>query len=177
MSVCFIHRRLDVRDLHRVNYLTSGITCLSVNLHWHALCGILNTSSSLGYFKLLRTIDKKSFLKYWMTETPTECKRGGHPISFKGPPIQCSDCGATFNFSAEDQEFFQSKCYTNAPKRCPSCRQARTSERYSNSNYGAPGKCSPQPALSVARAPKSLFSLAVISQFIVAIAKLEEGKL
>jgi len=161
-----------------VNYSTIGIICLSVNLHWHALCGIVKASVSLGYFKLLRTTDKKSFLKYWMTETPTNCKRGGHPMSFQDKSIQCSDCGDTFTFSAEDQEFFQSKGYTNEPKRCLSCRQARKSERYSNSSYGAPpGKCSPQPALSAARAPKSLFSLAVISQFIIAIAKLEERKL
>ncbi len=43
--------------------------------------------------------------------------------------IQCSDCGVTFTFSAEDQEFFKSKGYTNEPKRCPSCRQKRKSEQ------------------------------------------------
>jgi len=50
-------------------------------------------------------------------------------MSFQDKSIQCSDCGATFAFSAEEQEFFQSKGYTNEPKRCPSCRQARKSER------------------------------------------------
>ncbi len=54
-------------------------------------------------------------------------------MSFQDKSIQCSDCGATFTFSAQDQEFFQSKGYTNEPKRCPSCRQARKSERYGNS--------------------------------------------
>ncbi len=59
-------------------------------------------------------------------------------MSFEDKSLQCSDCGATFTFSAEEQEFFQSKGYTNEPKRCPSCRQARKSERYGNgsSNYG-----------------------------------------
>jgi len=56
-------------------------------------------------------------------------------VSFEDKSLQCSDCGATFNFSAEEQEFFQSKGFTNEPKRCPSCRQARKSERYSNSGY------------------------------------------
>ncbi len=51
-------------------------------------------------------------------------KRGSHLISFQDKSIQCSDCGATFTFSAEDQQFSQSKGYTNEPKRCPSCRQA-----------------------------------------------------
>jgi len=104
-----------------VNYSTIGIICLSVklNLHWHALCGIVKTSVSLGYFKLLRTTDKKSFLKYWMTETPTNCKRGGHPMSFQDKSIQCSDCGDTFTFSAEDQEFFQSKAIPRSRSAVP----------------------------------------------------------
>ncbi len=57
-------------------------------------------------------------------------------MSFEDKSLQCSDCGATFTFSAEEQEFFQSKGYTNEPKRCPSCRQARKTER-SGTSYGA----------------------------------------
>ncbi len=51
-------------------------------------------------------------------------------MSFEDKSIQCSDCGTTFTFSAQEQELFQSRGYTNEPKRCPSCRQARKSERY-----------------------------------------------
>jgi len=58
-------------------------------------------------------------------------------MSFQDKSIQCSDCGATFTFSVEDQEFFQKKGFTNEPKRCPSCRQARKSKRYEHSNYGS----------------------------------------
>lgn len=54
-------------------------------------------------------------------------------MSFVDKQLQCSDCGATFNFSADEQEFYQSKGYTNEPKRCPSCRQARKTERYGSS--------------------------------------------
>ena len=58
-------------------------------------------------------------------------------MSFEDKSLQCSDCGTTFTFSAEEQEFFQSKGYTNEPKRCPSCRQARKTERYgSGGGYG-----------------------------------------
>ena len=58
-------------------------------------------------------------------------------MGFVDKTIQCSDCGATFVFSAEEQEFFASKGYTNEPKRCPSCREARKAERYGNSGgYG-----------------------------------------
>ena len=41
-------------------------------------------------------------------------------MSFEDKTLQCSDCGADFTFSAEEQTFFQSKGYTNEPKRCPS---------------------------------------------------------
>ncbi len=50
-------------------------------------------------------------------------------MSFQEKTIRCADCGADFSFTAEEQEFFQSKGYTNEPKRCPSCRQARKTGR------------------------------------------------
>ncbi len=58
-------------------------------------------------------------------------------MSFQDKQLQCSDCGATFNFSAEEQEFFQTKGYTNEPKRCPTCRQARKTERYGSGGSGS----------------------------------------
>ena len=57
-------------------------------------------------------------------------------MSFEDKSLVCSDCGATFTFSVEEQEFFQSKGYTNEPKRCPSCRQARKSDRYGSGGGG-----------------------------------------
>jgi len=58
-------------------------------------------------------------------------------MSFQDKTLQCADCGATFTFSVEEQEFFASKGYTNEPKRCLSCREARKAERYgSSSGYG-----------------------------------------
>ena len=60
-------------------------------------------------------------------------------MSFEDKSLECSDCGTTFTFSAEEQEFFQSKGYTNEPKRCSPCRQARKAERYGNggNSYGS----------------------------------------
>ena len=57
-------------------------------------------------------------------------------MAFKDKTLECSDCGSEFTFSVEDQEFFQSKGYTNEPKRCPECRQARKAQRYANDGYG-----------------------------------------
>jgi len=50
-------------------------------------------------------------------------------MSFVEKSLQCSDCGTSFTFSAEEQEFFAKKGYTNEPKRCPSCREAKRGQR------------------------------------------------
>ena len=57
-------------------------------------------------------------------------------MSFKDKSIQCSDCGTTFTFSADEQELFAARGYTNDPKRCPSCRQARKADHAGYSSYG-----------------------------------------
>jgi CxxC-x17-CxxC domain-containing protein len=49
-------------------------------------------------------------------------------LAFQDKTLTCADCGASFTFSAAEQEFFQSKGYTNEPKRCPNCRQTRKAE-------------------------------------------------
>ena len=58
-------------------------------------------------------------------------------MDFQDKSLQCSECGATFIFSAGEQEFFESKGYTNEPKRCPECRQARKASRYGGGSYGS----------------------------------------
>jgi len=62
-------------------------------------------------------------------------------MSFQEKTLTCSDCAKTFTFSAEEQEQFHSRGYTNEPKRCPECRQARKAERYGNEggSYGNSG--------------------------------------
>ena len=42
--------------------------------------------------------------------------------------LTCVECGSEFTFSADDQEFHAGKGYQE-PKRCPTCRQARRSDR------------------------------------------------
>ncbi len=46
-------------------------------------------------------------------------------MSFVDKSLQCSDCGTTFTFTAGEQEFHEAKGFTNEPRRCPSCRQAK----------------------------------------------------
>jgi len=58
--------------------------------------------------------------------------------------LKCADCGADFTFTAEDQEFFKSKGYTNEPKRCPSCRRAKRAQNGGgSSSFGAPREMFP----------------------------------
>ncbi|MDD5038952.1 MAG: zinc-ribbon domain containing protein [Dehalococcoidales bacterium] len=55
-------------------------------------------------------------------------------MSFEDKSIQCSDCGVTFTFSVGEQEQFASRGYTNEPKRCPTCREARKARYGNNGN-------------------------------------------
>jgi hypothetical protein len=50
-------------------------------------------------------------------------------MSFTDKSISCPDCGTTFTFTSGEQEFFASKGFTNDPKRCPQCRQAKKQQR------------------------------------------------
>jgi CxxC-x17-CxxC domain-containing protein len=45
-------------------------------------------------------------------------------VTYEDRSLTCTECGAEFTFSADDQEFHASRGYQD-PKRCPSCRQAR----------------------------------------------------
>jgi CxxC-x17-CxxC domain-containing protein len=71
-------------------------------------------------------------------------------VSFQDKSLTCADCGATFTFTAQEQEFFQQKGYTNEPKRCPTCREARKAERGSSGggyNRGGGGRRQMYPAV------------------------------
>ena len=52
-------------------------------------------------------------------------------MSYEDKTLTCADCGAEFTFSAEDQEYYTSKGYSE-PKRCPACRAAKKAQRNQN---------------------------------------------
>ena len=52
-------------------------------------------------------------------------------MSYQDRTLSCQECGQSFTFSADDQAFHADKGFTNDPKRCPTCRQARRNERSS----------------------------------------------
>ncbi|MBC8280994.1 MAG: zinc-ribbon domain containing protein [Chloroflexi bacterium] len=53
-------------------------------------------------------------------------------MSYQDRNLTCVECGQSFIFSADDQSYHAEKGYTNEPKRCPSCRQARRANRSSD---------------------------------------------
>ena len=57
-------------------------------------------------------------------------------MSYEDKTLTCQDCGQPFTFSADDQSFHAMKGFTNEPKRCDSCRQARRSERNDGYSQG-----------------------------------------
>ena len=57
---------------------------------------------------------------------------------FEDQQLQCVECGEEFIFSAEDQEFYQQKRYSE-PKRCPTCRANRKVRNAGGGGYGGGG--------------------------------------
>ncbi|MGQ9546518.1 MAG: zinc-ribbon domain containing protein [Dehalococcoidia bacterium] len=56
-------------------------------------------------------------------------------MGFADKTLKCSDCGGTFTFTAEEQEFYAGRGYTNEPKRCPACREAKRAQFNSSRSY------------------------------------------
>lgn len=52
-------------------------------------------------------------------------------MAFEDRELVCKDCGATFIFTAGEQEFYAEKGFENEPLRCRDCRNARKANRNS----------------------------------------------
>lgn len=49
-------------------------------------------------------------------------------MSYQDKTIVCVDCGAEFTFTADEQQRFAERGFTNEPKRCKTCRDARKAQ-------------------------------------------------
>ncbi len=58
---------------------------------------------------------------------------------FQDKNLQCVECSATFPFSADDQEFYAQKGYSD-PKRCPTCRANRKNNNQRGGGRGGFGR-------------------------------------
>jgi CxxC-x17-CxxC domain-containing protein len=50
-------------------------------------------------------------------------------LDLQDKSLICFDCGATYNFTVEEQQAFQAKGHMHPPKRCPACRATRAAKR------------------------------------------------
>ncbi len=57
--------------------------------------------------------------------------------NYKNIELQCADCGCDFEFSSEEQEFYNEKGFS-APKRCASCRSKNRQRK--NDRRGGTGR-------------------------------------
>jgi CxxC-x17-CxxC domain-containing protein len=79
------------------------------------------------------------------------------PVEYTDETLVCVECGKEFVFTAGEQEFYASKGYTNKPKRCKACRDAKKNGGDSNgtrqyyyavcSECGGEAKLTFQPSL------------------------------
>ena len=61
-------------------------------------------------------------------------------MSYEDKTITCVDCGAEFTFSADEQQRFAERGFTNEPKRCKTCRDAKKAQQGgSGGGFGAGG--------------------------------------
>ena len=57
-------------------------------------------------------------------------------MAYTDKTLTCVECGGSYTFAASEQELFAQRGYTNEPKRCPACREARRSQR--DGGFGRP---------------------------------------
>ena len=60
-------------------------------------------------------------------------------MSFEDKTIVCVDCGAEFTFTADEQQRFADRGFTNEPKRCKTCRDARKASQTGGNRAGGGG--------------------------------------
>ncbi|MCL2647083.1 MAG: zinc-ribbon domain containing protein [Phycisphaerales bacterium] len=60
-------------------------------------------------------------------------------MSYEDKTIVCVDCGAEFTFTADEQQRFAERGFTNEPKRCKTCRDARKASQTSGNRESSGG--------------------------------------
>jgi CxxC-x17-CxxC domain-containing protein len=66
-------------------------------------------------------------------------------MSYDDKTIVCVDCGAEFTFTADEQQRFAERGFTNEPKRCKTCRDARKNQQGDGGQRGGRGSSAGRP--------------------------------
>jgi CxxC-x17-CxxC domain-containing protein len=61
-------------------------------------------------------------------------------MSFEDKTLVCEDCGQNFVHSAEDQERYAERGFSNEPKRCRECREKRKARQADRGGGRGPGR-------------------------------------
>ena len=103
-------------------------------------------------------------------------------MSYEDRTLSCQECGQPFTFTADDQQYHAEKGYTNDPKRCTTCRQARRNDRSHRRFLAAAAvtiearrRCILRSAPTAARTPQFPSSPGVTARSTVAIATVSEA--
>jgi CxxC-x17-CxxC domain-containing protein len=80
-------------------------------------------------------------------------------LPFTEKTLTCVDCGQSFPFTVEEQEYHQSRGFTNEPKRCASCRAARRSEDRGGGYGGGGGGSYGGGGGGYSSAPRQMFTV------------------
>ncbi len=63
-------------------------------------------------------------------------------MPYEDKTIVCVDCGAEFTFTADEQQRFAERGFTNEPKRCKTCRDTRKAQQGDSGGRGGRGSSS-----------------------------------
>jgi CxxC-x17-CxxC domain-containing protein len=56
-------------------------------------------------------------------------------LTYQDKTLTCVDCGVDFTFTANDQQFYADRQFSE-PRRCPPCRAAKKAARGESGGYG-----------------------------------------
>lgn len=78
----------------------------------------------------------------WMHHGHRSSSAEVRSLAYTDRGITCIDCGMEFVFTAGEQEFYAQRGFSEAPKRCASCRAARKAQRSAAGGSGGAGASS-----------------------------------
>ena len=80
-------------------------------------------------------------------------------MEYQDKQLQCSDCSTAFTFSAQEQEQFATKGYTNEPKRCLPCRDARKAKQNASGGSSFNNRSNSYNNGGYSSAPRQMFTI------------------
>lgn len=57
-------------------------------------------------------------------------------MDYQDQTLTCRDCGNSFVWTGSEQKFYADKGFSNAPVRCPACRQAKKAQMGGGGGFG-----------------------------------------